>query len=46
MKPPRPKARSQIFVKLDENRVPPVLIIQGITWPSKGELGRDGLSCI
>ena len=46
MKPPRPKARSQIFVGLDENRVPPVLIIQGITWPRRRDLGRDGLGCI
>jgi len=46
MKPPRPKARPTIFVGLDENRVPPVLIIQGITWPRRGELGRDGLGCI
>ena len=46
MKPPRPKARPTIFVRLDENRVPPVLIIQGITWPRRGELGRDGLGCI
>jgi hypothetical protein len=46
MKPPRPKARPTIFVGLDENRVPPVLIIQGITWPRRRELGRDGLGCI
>ena len=46
MKPPRPNARSTIFVGLDENRVPPVLTIQGITWPRRRELGRDGLGCI
>ena len=46
MKPPRPKARSTIFVGLDEDRVPPVLTIQGITWPRRRELGRDGLGCI
>ena len=46
MKPPRPKGRPTIFVGLDENRVPPVLIIQGITWPRRRELGRDGLGCI
>ena len=46
MKPPRSKAHSKIFVELDENRAPPVLIIQGITWPRRSELGRDGLGCI
>jgi len=46
MKPPRPKACPTIFVGLDENRVPPVLVITGITWPRRRELGRDGLGCI
>jgi hypothetical protein len=46
MKPPRPRARPTIFVGLDENRVPPVLIVKGITWPRRGDLGRDGLGCI
>jgi hypothetical protein len=40
MKPPRPRARPTIFVGLDENRVPPVLIVKGITWPRRGDLGR------
>jgi hypothetical protein len=46
MKPPRPKARPTIFVGLDENRIPPVLVITGITWTRRRELGRDGLGCI
>ena len=46
MKPPWSRPRSTIFVGLDENRVPPVLMIQGITWPRRCELGRNGLGCI
>jgi len=46
MKPPRPKARPTIFVGLAENRTLPVLVIKGITWPRRRELGRDGLQCI
>jgi hypothetical protein len=46
MKPPWPKVRPTIFVRLDENRIPPVLVITGITWPRRLELGRDGLGCI
>jgi hypothetical protein len=42
---PRPKAPS-IFVGIDEKRVPPVLIIHGLTWPRRGALGYSGLGCI
>ena len=45
MQQQRPKAPS-IFVGIDENRVPPVLIIHGLTWPRRGALGYSGLGCI
>lgn len=45
MQQQRPKAPS-IFVGIDENRVPPVLIIHGLTWPRRGALGYGGLGCI
>jgi hypothetical protein len=45
VKQQRPKA-SSIFVGIDEKRVPPVLIIRGLTWPRRGALGYGGLGCI
>jgi hypothetical protein len=41
MQQPRPTAPS-IFVGIDEKRVPPVLIIHGLTWP--GERVAEGIS--
>ena len=45
MQQQRPRPPS-IFVGIDEERVPPVLVIHGLTWPRRSDLGCRGLGCI
>ena len=45
MQQQRPRPPS-IFVGIDEKRVPPVLVIHGLTWPRRSDLGCRGLGCI
>lgn len=42
----QPLKAPSIFIGIDERRVPPVLIIHGLTWPKRGVLGYKGLGCI